>query len=152
MNFDPNIHPRRSIRLKNYDYSQAGMYFVTICTQNSGCFFGNISNCEIRLNDAGMMVHSIWDELPSRFANLELDAFVVKPNHIHGIFALGCGIGHSGDHGGDCMGHSAGHCTGESCIRPCPESSTHPEMKSKILNDSLGNHQLQDRLGGFGQG
>lgn len=112
--YDPNIHHRRSIRLKNFDYSQVGMYFLTICTQNSDCFFGNIVSREMRLNDAGMMVQSIWDELPSRFANLELDAFVVMPNHIHGIFALGHAIGHPGDR----MDHSAGHCTGESCIRP----------------------------------
>lgn len=102
--YDPNIHHRRSIRLKNYDYSQVGMYFVTICTQNSDCFFGNIVSREMQLNDAGMMVQSMWEELPSRFANLELDAFVVMPNHIHGIFALG--------HAGDCTGHSAGHSGG----------------------------------------
>ncbi|MFA6012848.1 MAG: hypothetical protein WC799_22865 [Desulfobacteraceae bacterium] len=128
------------------------MYFVTICTQNCDCFFGDIVSREMRLNDAGMMVQSIWDELPSRFANLELDAFVVMPNHIHGIFALGHANGHPGDHTGDCMGHSAGHCTGESCIRPCPESSTFPKMRSIILHDSPEHHQLGDRLGGFGQG
>lgn len=148
MKYDPNIHHRRSIRLKNYDYSQVGMYFVTICTQNSGCFFGDIVSRDMRLNDAGMMVQSIWDELPLRFTNLELDAFVVMPNHIHGIFALG----HANGHTGDCMDHSAGHCTGESCIRPCPELSTHSEVRSKILNDSLEHYQMRDRLGGFGQG
>jgi REP element-mobilizing transposase RayT len=106
MKYDPSIHHRRSIRLKSYDYSQAGMYFVTICTQNHDCFFGHIIDFKMRLNDAGMMIQSVWDDLPNRFANLELDAVVVMPNHIHGIFVLG----HGNDH--------PGHCTGEPCVRP----------------------------------
>ena len=54
--FNPNIHHRRSVRLKDYDYSQAGLYFVTICVQNKISLFGNIINGEIKLNDAGIIV------------------------------------------------------------------------------------------------
>jgi REP element-mobilizing transposase RayT len=81
-------HRRRSIRLKSYDYSQAGAYFVTICTQDRACLFGEVLDDAIRLNDAGAMVASLWEDLPARFSAIEIDAFVVMPNHLHGIVVL----------------------------------------------------------------
>lgn len=93
MKHDPERPRRRSIRLKGYDYTQAGAYFVTICARNRECLFGNIANGEVSLNVAGRMTRSVWDELPNRFSGLELDAFVVMPNHVHGIFVLvGAGL------------------------------------------------------------
>ena len=71
--------------LRGYDYSQFGAYFVTICTQNKKCFFGNIVNDEMVLNDSGGMVESVWSELPKRFSHVKLDEFVIMPNHFHGI-------------------------------------------------------------------
>jgi len=88
MTYNPQIHHRRSIRLKNYDYSQAGLYFVTICTQNRLCLFGNIGDGEMNLNDAGKMVRTIWDQIPAHYCGVEIDQFVVMPNHIHGIIAI----------------------------------------------------------------
>ena len=87
------VHHRLSIRLKGYDYAQAGAYFVTICTQNRQCLFGDIVDGEMRLNANGREVQALWNELPNRFARLELDAFVVMPNHVHGIATfVGAGL------------------------------------------------------------
>lgn len=79
---------RRSIRLQEYDYAQAGAYFVTICTHNRECLFGEIVDGEVRLNDAGRMIQAVWDGLPERFDNLGLDQFTIMPNHVHGIMVL----------------------------------------------------------------
>ena len=88
MPYDPNRHHRRSIRLKGYDYSQAGAYFITLCTQDRACLFGRVVNGEMRLNDAGRMVLAEWNRLPERFPQVVLDAFVVMPNHVHGILVI----------------------------------------------------------------
>lgn len=88
MKYDPTKHHRRSIRLKNYDYSGAGFYFVTICTQHHGLRFGDVVNNHLKLNEAGAMVQSVWLEVPTRFSNVELDEFVVMPNHFHGILII----------------------------------------------------------------
>jgi len=79
---------RRSIRLKDYDYSSVGAYFITACTQNRQCLFGEIKNGETISNEAGRMVQSVWDKLPNRFPTTEPDECVVMPNHIHGIIVL----------------------------------------------------------------
>jgi hypothetical protein len=81
-------HHRRSIRLKGYDYSLAGAYFVTISTQDRVCVFGDVVAGVIRLNEAGRMVSTEWDTLPAWFPGVDLDAFVVMPNHIHGIIVF----------------------------------------------------------------
>ncbi len=83
--FFPN---RRGIRLKGYDYSQAGAYFVTICTRNRAMLFGNVVKGQICLNDLEHLVALERKTLPDRFPTLELDAFVVMPNHIHGIIVI----------------------------------------------------------------
>lgn len=80
MRFDPQKHKRKSIRLKGYDYSAAGYYFVTICVQNRLCLLENTA--------VSPMIEKWWDKLPEKFPQLELDAFVIMPNHIHGIIIL----------------------------------------------------------------
>lgn len=85
MIFNPDIHHRRSIRLRDYNYASDGAYFVTICTQGRECLFGQIDNEIMVLNDAGRMLEKVWNELPQRFGGIELDAFVVMPNHVHFI-------------------------------------------------------------------
>jgi len=79
---------RRSIRLRDYDYSQSGAYFVTICTYNKECLFGHIVNGEMVLNDAGRIVQAVWDEIAKHFNHVELDQFVIMPNHVHGVITL----------------------------------------------------------------
>lgn len=88
MPYNPAKHHRRSIRLKGYDYSQSGAYFVTICTQNREHLFGDIINGAMHLNDVGAVVQGTWIDLPNRFPTVRLDTFVVMPNHIHGIIIL----------------------------------------------------------------
>ncbi|MBN2403171.1 MAG: hypothetical protein JXN64_12325 [Spirochaetes bacterium] len=79
---------RRSIRLKGFDYSLSGAYFITICTQNRECMFGEIVNNEMRLNEYGKTANKCWTEIPKHFPNIELDEFVVMPNHLHGIIVI----------------------------------------------------------------
>jgi putative transposase len=79
---------RKSIRLKEYDYSLPGGYFITICTHDKQWSFGNIVDGEMQLNDIGKIVQEEWNRTVGLRANAELDAFVVMPNHIHGIIIL----------------------------------------------------------------
>ena len=88
MTFNPDIHHRSSIRLRNYDYTSNGAYFVTICTQGKECLFGRIDGEAMVVNDAGRMVETVWYSLPERFPGIELDDFVVMPNHVHFIMFL----------------------------------------------------------------
>lgn len=88
MKYNPNKHHRRSIRLKGYDYTQAGAYFITICTWQRESLLGEVINGEIQLSRYGQTVQFNWDILPKRYPNVELDAFIVMPNHVHGIILL----------------------------------------------------------------
>jgi len=88
MKYNPDIHHRRSIRLRGYDYSKNGMYFVTICTQARLRLFGDIADGKMQLNDAGKMVRATWDEIPAHYCGIEIDQFTVMPNHIHGIIKI----------------------------------------------------------------
>lgn len=81
-------HYRRSIRLPDHDYSQPGAYFITICTFQRECLFGEIIEGNIQLNEYGKIVQDRWSALPNHYPNLYLDAFVVMPNHVHGILVL----------------------------------------------------------------
>ena len=88
--YDPQIHHRRSIRLKDYDYSKEGLYFITICSQNRVNRFGKVSdlNAAMILNEAGQMIDSEWLALVNRFPNVRLHEHVVMPNHFHGIIEI----------------------------------------------------------------
>ena len=85
MPYDPNIHRRKSIRLKGYDYSQAGMYFITLCVQDRLCLFGEVGNGEMILNDAGRVANACWLNIPEHFPSTVLHEHIVMPNHVHGI-------------------------------------------------------------------
>jgi REP element-mobilizing transposase RayT len=87
-NFNPNIHHRKSIRLKGYDYSQAGFYFITIVTQNRNHLFGEISNQKMNLNDAGKMIKNEWLKISNRFENTKLHEYIIMPNHFHSILEI----------------------------------------------------------------
>ncbi|MTJ53442.1 hypothetical protein FJR38_12710 [Anabaena sp. UHCC 0253] len=88
MSYNPNIHHRRSIRLKGYDYSQQGAYFVTICTYQRNCLFGEIVDDEMKLNTNGEITRGSWLSIPRHFQNVGLDEFVIMPNHLHGIIII----------------------------------------------------------------
>lgn len=83
------MHPKRkTIRLKGYDYSRAGLYFITICIQDRLCLFGKIENESMILNDAGNMVNQWWNELKNKYNFIELHEQIIMPNHFHGIIQI----------------------------------------------------------------
>ena len=88
MTYNPDTHHRHSIRLKDYDYSQAGAYFVTICSWQRECLFGGIVDGDMVLNDVGRVVADEWEKTPSIRSNVELDACAIMPNHFHGILFI----------------------------------------------------------------
>lgn len=87
--YNPAKHKRKSIRLKGYDYSQPGMYFITVAVKNRKCVLGKIVNNEMILSELGKIVQSEWLNIPTRFTNVQLDEFIVMPNHFHGIINVG---------------------------------------------------------------
>ena len=119
MTYNPDIHHRRSIRLKGYDYSQPGMYFITVCTRNREHLFGTITvgagskpvrnntpnddstrtglepaptdmdtDVNMKLNDFGRIVENTWFDLVNHIRNIKLHAFIIMPNHIHGLIEI----------------------------------------------------------------
>lgn len=83
-----NKYRIKSTRLQNWDYGGNGLYYVTICTHDRIHFFGEILNGEMQLSQIGEMAHKYWHEIPSHFPFVKLDAFVVMPDHIHGIIII----------------------------------------------------------------
>jgi putative transposase len=116
------VHDRRSLRLDGYNYAHAGAYFVTVCTQDRACLLGDVAGEEVRLSDVGRMIQAVWGEMPDHYPGIETDAFVVMPNHMHGIITI--------------------HGRGESCIRPddChqPDSGDHKDRPYGTTAGSLG--------------
>ena len=116
-----NRYNRRSIRLKGYDYSQVGAYFVTICTQGKACLFGDVTDGAIQLNNAGNLIDATWRDIPSKYPGVDIDAFVIMPNHFHGIIV----ISHVGERTAACP-------TGADQTRPPEEAST-----ARVLGDPV---------------
>jgi putative transposase len=108
--YNPRIHHRKSIRLKGYDYSSAGLYFITICCEDMHCRFGKIVNNEMHLNDFGQIAFEEWAKLSDRFPNFELDVFQIMPNHMHAIVlmtdtnAVGAGLAPALENDDDTVG------------------------------------------------
>ena len=116
MTFNPNLHHRRSIRLPGYDYSQAGAYFITICTHERMPLFGEIVDGVMTLNAAGNIVNEEWHTTGQIRHQIALHEFVIMPNHIHGIIQL---VG--------------ARCTRPDCIGPnctCPDYINPDEMRA----------------------
>jgi REP element-mobilizing transposase RayT len=88
MDLYKNKSNRRSIRLKHYNYRSHGYYFVTICTHEKICYFGNIQNQKVILSNLGIIAEKFWLEIPQHFNFVEIDRFVIMPNHIHGIVII----------------------------------------------------------------
>jgi len=86
--YNPEIHHRQSIRLKGYDYSSPGFYFVTICIDDGQYQFGNVVNKKMYLSSIGEIVQKCWLEIPKHYPNIVLNEFVVMPNHVHGIIEI----------------------------------------------------------------
>ncbi len=93
MTYNSEIHKRRSVRLKGYDYSQDGIYFVTICTKNKECIFGEIlknkkGEKSFAPTRGGEIVKKCWEEIPEHYPKVILKEFIIMPNHIHGILMI----------------------------------------------------------------
>ncbi len=81
-------HHRRSIRLRETDYSVPGFYFITICVKNRSCLFGGISDGVLKLNELGNIAKRCWGDIPNHYQNVIVDEYIIMPNHIHGILLI----------------------------------------------------------------
>ena len=88
MKYNPDIHKRKSIRLKHFNYSSNGAYFITLCTKNRECILGNIVNGKMVLSDLGEIVKNEWNKTPMIRHEIKLDIFIIMPNHFHGIIFI----------------------------------------------------------------
>ena len=88
MIYEPQKHQRRSVQLANYNYAESGAYFVTIVVQNRRCIFGEVVDGKIELNGLGQIVTDEWERSHHIRKEIELDRFVVMPNHLHGIVMI----------------------------------------------------------------
>ena len=119
--YNPHIHHRRSIRLKGFDYSREGLYFVTICVQNRACLFGDVENGVMILNDMGRMVEKWYYELQNKFQDMKCREMVVMPNHFH------CIVENVGTSVGATVG--ADLCVCPDDLHVCPYDFSYPEDK-----------------------
>ena len=110
--FDPQKHHRRSIRLKGYDYASAGAYFVTIVTWHREMLFGEVVNGELKLNKRGKIAEECWRSIPKHSQHVELGAYVIMPNHVHGIIIIN-GMGEN-----RIATNSSQSVGGEACLAP----------------------------------
>jgi REP element-mobilizing transposase RayT len=95
MRYDPDIHHRRSHRLMGYDYSQPGKYDMTICTLNKEHLFGQVVEGEMHRNEIGEYMAQCWEWLARKYAYVDLDEWMIMPNHLHGILVITDGRGGS---------------------------------------------------------
>ncbi len=96
MNYKPVLHHRRCIRLKGYDYTQAGAYFVTILVRYREHLLGGVLVGAVQLSKSGEIVDECWREIPEHFSDVECDAYAIMPNHIHGVLVVrGVGARHA---------------------------------------------------------
>ncbi len=86
--YNPNVHNRRSVRLKGYDYTQPGAYFITVVTRDRESWFGDVISGEMRLNNKGQLIKGAWEWIPTRYLYVKLDTYILMPNHLHGIIVI----------------------------------------------------------------
>jgi len=146
MKYDPEVHHRRSIRLKGHDYSRPGAYFVTTFIHGRESIPGTIVDDALRLSKAGQIVRGVWMNLPRHYPNIQLDEFCIMPNHIHGVIIIldnprPCRGGSRWD--GSCRGVShlsekvplpEGEISGEGCS---PAQETHPYRNRYPLSEFI---------------
>ncbi|MBI5484397.1 MAG: transposase [Deltaproteobacteria bacterium] len=135
--YNPDIHHRRSIRLREYDYRNAGAYFVTICVFQRECLFGEVVDGEMRLNGLGLAAEACWQAITNHFPNVQLDEFVIMPNHFHGIMDI---IGPVGAKQGSSASPGFGDngiIDGDSCKGEAGEAFASP-LRDGTVSGSLG--------------
>ena len=119
MEYNPKVHHRRSIRLTHYDYSLPGAYFVTVCAFGKRCVFGSVVGDQMRENDCGRIVREQWLDTVRIRPQVELDAFTVMPNHLHGILWI---RGPKDEHILRNTGYVTPDAVGPKSLRPRPNS------------------------------
>ncbi len=138
--YKPDQHHRRSTRLRGYDYAQVGMYFVTIVTQNRACLFGHVEDNIMQLNDAGRIAESCWLAIPEHFPHVMLDAYIIMPNHVHGIVVIM-----------EYVGASVGAHVGAKNFSPLQHSSSIPQSPSKTVGSIVRGFKQSASPNGFRQ-
>ena len=93
MNYNSHKHNRKSTRLKEYDYSFPGWYYITICTKKFICWFGKVNNNKVIHSLLGNTAGDFFSKIPNHFKNVEIDEFIVMPNHLHGIVIINDVVG-----------------------------------------------------------
>jgi REP element-mobilizing transposase RayT len=127
--YNPQIHHRRSIRLAGYDYTQAGAYFITICTHKRQNLFGDIVNGEMILNEYGKIAANSWQELARHFPHITLGEWVIMPNHVHGIIVIGRGEAPADDQS------TTTSSDNRRVLRPSPPNGTDPGSVGAIVQN-----------------
>jgi putative transposase len=151
--YNPHIHHRKSIRLKGYDYSQAGLYFITICCQDRACLFGEIivgANAirpEMKLNKYGEIAYNEWMKTPEIRNNVQLGEFVIMPNHIHGIIRLlGRGELHSPDNAIKHMPDNALKHMPDNAIKHMPDNAMEMPDNAMEMDDNAIKHSPDNAM------
>lgn len=144
-----NKYRIESTRLQNWDYGWPGCYFITICTRNRNCYFGNIENDTMQLSHTGLIADLMWHEIPNHSKNVKLGQFVVMPNHVHGILVLENG-GTNASRDTNASGHVE---TGHALSLPTPDGSMPNGSKSKSPGQSrfqnVGKNSVSSIIGGY---
>lgn len=131
--FDPDIHHRQPIRLQGFDYSSAGAYFVTIVVHGRECLFGEVVDGMMKLNRFGEIVNHAWFDLPRHYRHVTLGAFIIMPNHVHGIIVL-----NNDGRGGSVSGGIALSdmtITGQTAMPANPETRPYVPIKRHPLSE-----------------
>lgn len=131
-----------SARLQTWDYRWAGAYFITICTQNREHYFGEVQNGQMQLSNVGVIADILWHEIKNHAKNVELGAFVVMPNHIHGILILN-NPPNDGDNGDNV---ETGHAL--SLLPDVPDEKTEQTIGQKRFQN-IGKNSIPSIVGGY---
>ncbi len=123
---------RKPNRLRNFDYSQSGWYFITICVRDRTSLFGEIKNGEMILNEFGEIVEKCWREIPNHFPDAALDEYVVMPNHTHGIIIVTNIVGNA--------------CVGNAYMRSLQPSPQFPQSSPDRTKMALSINQMQNQF------
>ena len=125
----PPTNRRRTIRVQSYDYTQAGAYFITICTRDRECLLGKVVNGDLQLNDTGRLVESVWLQTATVRPDIDLDTYVVMRNHFHAIFFIHefSGVAGATHRVGPTKNHSAG------AGKPCRPAGPRPKSVGAIV-------------------
>ncbi len=137
MSLYKNKYRVESTRLQNWDYGWTGKYFITIVTKNRNSFFGKIINDKMDLSNIGIIANVVWNEITNHANNVELNSFVIMPNHIHGILILKNNDGRDNDN----------NCRDNACVVSTnTTNTTNTTIKTNdITQKTIGQQRFQNQ-------